>query len=97
MRLLKADGRFNRPAPAPGWRYVAVDKVAKYWHDLRFDVAMHGNNVNAHHVFGGWHLGYQPTDETRDNETFDYIAWNFKSYMDRELGTYVVFLVKPRG
>ena len=96
MKMPKRDGRFTRPAPAGGWRYVARNKVAKYWRDMTMEIGMHGNNVNSAHVYSGWHLCYNPTDTTRLTDTFEDTASNFQSYMDRELGTYVVFMVRKK-
>lgn len=81
--------------------YVAVTKpLAKELYEQGHAVTLCGNNVNASHVFKGWYLGYTITKQEMDiqaycpHPTFAAIAGSFLSYLDKELGAYVVYYVK---
>ena len=74
--------------------YVAVTKLlAQSIYNAGKSVTLCGNNINAFHVFGGWHLGCTVSKDTHA-QCFDDIVNSFLSYLDKELGSYVVFYVK---
>ena len=63
-------------------------------------VTMCTNNVNAYHIFQGWHLGYT-IDKESDKQggysdySFDDLVKSYLSYgVNGELGHYAVFYVK---
>lgn len=86
--------------------YVAVTKpLARKLYELGYSVTFCGNNVNAYHVFNGWHLGctmniserdgtYNPYTKETIPDDFQDVVNNFLSYLDKELGTYCVYYVK---
>ena len=80
--------------------YVAVTKpLAKDLYEKNIDVTLAGNNINAYHIFGGWHLGYtvnkkEVEEKTTADHSFQDICNNFLMYLEDELGTYPVFYVK---
>jgi hypothetical protein len=87
-------GRVNTRRDAPRG-YVAIDKnLARELYNKQIEIAVCGNNVNAFHVFGGWHLGYTPSAECMIESTFDDMLNNFLFYLDAELGRYPVFYTK---
>lgn len=81
--------------------YVAITKpFARALYEHGHAITLCGNNVNAYHVFKGWHLGCTSGDGATaqsyayPREAFDSILASFLFYPEPELGTYAVFYVK---
>ena len=88
----------KREAPSG---YVAVTKpYAAQLYEQGIAITMCLNNVNAYHIFHGWHLGYT-IDKASDRQA-GYDDYSFKDFVvsylsynaNNELGTYAVFYVK---
>lgn len=78
--------------------YVAIDiHLAHRMFDARLACTMIGNNVNSHHVFNGWHLGYTWSNDAMTDQSFDALLNNFMFYLDRELGSYPVFFTRQEN
>lgn len=84
--------------------YAAVTRpLAFHLYEAGKQVTLCGNNVNSFHVFGGWFLGctiakpltddYECPQLEKDMQFFT-LSNDFLSYMDKELGRYVVYYVK---
>jgi hypothetical protein len=74
--------------------YVAVTKLmARELWSKGCDVTFCGNNVNSYHVFGGWRLGYTSNKEYSER-CFDAVCIDMLSYMEDELGRYLVYYVR---
>ncbi len=77
--------------------YVAVTKkLAERLYDEGKLIRLCGNKVRSWHVFGGWCLGMTACNQAAGSYdyTFNELCENFLSYLDRELGSYIVFYVK---
>ena len=77
--------------------YRAITKpLAQAMYDLDYPITLCGNNVNSYHVFQGWGLGHTIIKKCTNGAPcpFGYRVNNFLSYMDRELGYYVVYYVR---
>lgn len=88
----------KREAPAG---YVAITKpYAASLYEQGIAVTMCTNNVNAYHIFQGWHLGYTidkkiDTDNGYGDYSFNDFVGSYLSYnANGELGNYAVFYVK---
>jgi len=88
--------------------YVAVNKpMAKALYEQGITVTLCGNNVNNYHVFGGWHLGHTINRKEIDTQyagfpdlaalyTWEHRCSDMLSYLDKELGTYLVYFVAAK-
>lgn len=74
--------------------YVTVTKpLARILHTAGMSVTICGDNVDSFHVFDGWHLGYTiPL-----SEDFDVCCRDFLSYLESEVGNYLVFYTKKEN
>jgi hypothetical protein len=78
--------------------YVAITKpLAKELYEQGHAITLCMNNVNAYHIFQGWHLGYVIDKESPlySDYRFDDLVGSYRTYQPKsELGTYVVYYVK---
>lgn len=90
-------GKVNKRREAPKG-FVCVDiNLAKRLFEQHIEMTIAGNNVNSFHIFGGWCLGYTPSDEAATFQTFDEILNNWISHLEPELGSYPVFYVSKKN
>ena len=74
--------------------YVAVTKpLAELIYNAGKLVTLCGNNVNVFHVFDGWHLSCTIIKDMHV-QCFNNSVNSFLSYLDKELGSYVVFYIR---
>ena len=82
--------------------YVAVTKpLARKLYEQGRDITICGNNVNAYHIFHGWHLGctiniHQEHTVDSNNKPIDFgdIIQNYLYYLEPSMGVYYVYYVK---
>lgn len=76
--------------------YQAITKpLARQLYETGTPITLCGNNVNAFHVFGGWHLGCTLIHDAMRDEDFDDLVLRYTiNNLDNELGTYAVYYVK---
>jgi hypothetical protein len=79
--------------------YIAITKpLAQELYEHGHAITLCGNNVHAYHVFNGWYLGHTmrrcSMTEHYPSEEFAANVASFLSYLEKELGTYVVYYVK---
>lgn len=74
--------------------YVAVTKpLAELLYNDGKSVTLCGSNVNTFHIFSGWHLGCTISKDIY-TQCFNDSVNSFLSYLDEELGSYVVFYIR---
>jgi hypothetical protein len=79
----------NRTAPDG---YIGIDKnLARELYEKGIEITIAGNNVNAYHIFDGWHLGCTPSKEAMQETAFTAYLNAFMFSLEPELGTYPVF------
>ena len=75
--------------------YQAITKpLARQYFDAGVPVTLAGNNVNNCHIFDGWHLGATVQRMRGERQTFDDICRNMLSYLEPELGYYLVYYIQ---
>ena len=93
-------GRVTQRIAPEGYQYIDRN-LAKAVYQADKPITIHGNNINSYHVFEGCRLGYtiQRSDqESRaglyDDSSLEGIVRRYMSYLEPELGKYVVYCVR---